>query len=299
MDKIFTAKFNMYEQNQFTCNENQIVWIGDVPFSTSFALFEGYMVTLRQKKAIQEEDVKGLTIDKENTRTALEAALLNVAVRVAAYAQVASNQALKKFMVTVPSTLKRMTEDAITTYAGDVYLKTDAVLGDLIPYGVIQDTLDDLKDKTDAWIAIKDMPLYAYDRKEKAREAIEQLVVLIDDVLINRLDLNVMVFQAEHPDFVAMYKESRTINDLPTTKLSLKGKVTDAVTTLPVPGADVHLVEPDIHLPTNQNGTFQCKNLPDGPLTIHVTFPGYNLTTYQTMIFPGQTVTVAILMERS
>ena len=298
MFKTQIAKFNSYEQTEITCDTNQIIWIGNVPFTESYNLFKPLLVLLRQKKAVQEEDVRGVTIDKRNIRETLEAAIYNIAVRVAAYAQVAKNQSLKKFMTTSPSKLIKLTDAKFTTYAGDIYLKTEDVLANLVAYEVTQDTLDDLSDKTDAWLAIKDRPELAYDIKEKATQAIVEIMENIDDVLINRLDLNVMMFQAEHPDFVALYKESRTIDDLPTTKIALKGKITDADTTLPIPGVDVHLVEVDIHVFTTQNGTFQRKNLPDGPVNMVCTYPGYNPGNAEAMIFPGQTARVDILMER-
>ena len=88
MIKREIENLNSYDQTKLICDNNNPVWALDIPFATSYGLFENFLVELKQYKAIQDEDLRGLTTEKYNTRIALEAILWDIVPRVASYAQV-------------------------------------------------------------------------------------------------------------------------------------------------------------------------------------------------------------------
>jgi len=298
MIKREIENLNSYDQTKLVCDNNNPVWALDIPFATSYGLFENFLVELKQYKAIQDEDLRGLTTEKYNTRIALEAILWDIVPRVASYAQVNAKAQLKKFMSVTDAKLKKMTESEITTYGGEVFLKTQEVLDDLLIYGVTQLLLDDLESKNNAWLAIKGRPQEAYDAQKNAGEAIDVLFKKIDDVLINRLDLNALVFTAEHPDFVAAYQESRVIEHLPTTTLAIIGKVVDAVTQAPLYRAKIVLLETEEERKSSIKGGFRYQNSPEGVLQLEVSLPTYLTQTVIVEKLPGITSKVVVQMTK-
>ena len=298
MIKREIAKLNSLDQSKLICDTNNPIWAGNLPFATSYGIFADLLVEIKQYKAIQDEDISGLTIQKLNARIALEAALFNIIPRVASYAQVAGKAQLKKFMSATEPKLKKMPEADFTTYSGEVFLKTEAELGNLLIYGVTQLVLDDLETKYNAWLAIKGRPQEAYDAKKNAGVAIDGLFKRIDDVLINQLDLNVLVFSADHPDFVAAYQESRVMEHLPVTTLAIKGTVVDGVTQAPLYRAEIVLMETEEKRSSSKKGGFQYQNSPDGTIHLEVSLPTYITQIVNVDKLPGITSRIVIQLMK-
>ncbi len=82
------------------------------------------------------------------------------------------------------------------------------------------------------------------------------------------------------------------LSALAAAKGTIVGKVTDAKSGQPLPGANVILVGTTLGAATNTDGSFVIAKVPPGKYTVKVTFIGYKEGTKEVTIGPGQRVVV-------
>ena len=274
------------------------VWIGNVPFTTQYNLFLPIIGEIEAQAEIQETSSHGSTEQKSNTRTSLEAQMNYMISAMKAYARASGVENILNDVDYTPSELKRATGNNIAVWAGDVHRVATTNLLPLTPYGISQPKLDTLDDTKEAFLLLLKAPENVIQDVKRATETIASLFTQGNTILNEQLDELINLFVPEHQDFVDAYRIAREISDPATITIALKGKVIDSATQKPIPGADIYFQEIDLHVKTNKNGTFQRKNLPNGPVHVVISYPGFLTKIVDVMIFPGQTFSFEETLDR-
>ncbi|MCF8068359.1 MAG: carboxypeptidase regulatory-like domain-containing protein [Desulfobacterales bacterium] len=118
------------------------------------------------------------------------------------------------------------------------------------------------------------------------------------------------IFTAMAENHVAIFKNLSIINGgadtfsfslPPTTKGTLEGTITDAVSGEPIPFAEVSLGEHSmLGAMTEADGTYEMINVPEGTHTVYITHPAYESVTVDNVsMTDGSTVTLDMILTHS
>ena len=178
-------------------------------------------------------DSRGVTADKQAKRERLVTATLAVSQAGRAWALENENAELAQTMAAPRSALLRSSARKATDLAQAVYdaASASATAAALAPHGVTTARLKALQDAIKKFAAAIPLPRQKITSRKSATERLAEEFAAAERCLTEGLDLLIGQFEAEHPEFVAEYRNARVVAE-PGTKPELK-IVEPAVTVTP------------------------------------------------------------------
>ncbi|MEZ5083970.1 MAG: carboxypeptidase regulatory-like domain-containing protein [Bacteroidales bacterium] len=284
MNDIQENKFNMYQATNGVLGEFEPIWTAIPAFSDITSKVTNIITDISTYHQIQIADTTGITVDKNIIRQNLIQATLKVIHGLVAHAIVIADNELLNRVNYNKSDLTLSRDTILADKAQIIHDNAAPLVTELATYLVTPtdiETLSNLiKDYTDALpekrIAVT-QSMYSTDfLREKFLE--------MDDLLRNKLDKLIRIFEASNPEFVSRYFAARTIIDLgvrhTTGQTIISGIVEDKATQQPIQGVNVWILEKGLSFSTGPDGRFTFDLTEGGTYTIKAEKSGYQTYTH-------------------
>jgi Carboxypeptidase regulatory-like domain len=269
------AKFKMYRATEKHCDDNTEITKNMPAFVAATVDFKAKVAELNGTTQLRSTVLTGITTDKNAFRQNLGTQAADVAGIIFAFASVSGNNTLKQEVNFSLSKLVQGNEEAFVSRCQNIHAKGVENLAALADYGITQQKLTGLATAITDYVAKSPNARTAKSNRKTLTANLSDLFKQADTILKERLDKLIVVFRADHPDFVKTYEANRIIIDAASTTTQLKGKVTGQTDGLPIKGAVVNVVEANLTAQTDAKGEYLIKPIAVGKYTITFSAVGF------------------------
>ena len=225
MTTIQEDKLSMYYVVKNTCEKYQTTWTANAVFAATYNLWAAKIPLIEQNRDAQLLETTGITTDKTTKRNSMTDKALFMINRMQSYANVVTNPELLENIKYSASDLKKKRDSDVIGICNIVTAKANANVTALATYGVTAAMITELQAAITAYMAVLAKPKVAKSQTKTATENLTKLFKEADDILNQRLDLDIELFKATKPEFHSQYKTARMIVSLGGTPVSVLGSV--------------------------------------------------------------------------
>lgn len=284
MNDIQENKFNMFLTTNGVLNEFEPTWTAIPAFSDIKSKVTNIITDISTYHQIQIADTTGITVDKNIIQQNLIEATLKVIHGLVAHAIVSGDNELLNRVNYNKTDLIHSRDTVLADKAQIIHDNAAPLVTELATYLVTPtdiETLSNLiKDYTDALPEKR----IAVTQTKYSTDYLREKFLEMDDLLRNKLDKLILIFQDINPEFVSRYFTARIIIDLgvrhTTDKTIISGIVEDLATQQPIQGANVWVLEKGLNYTTGADGRFSLDVLEGGTYTIKAEKSGYQTYTH-------------------
>jgi Carboxypeptidase regulatory-like domain len=269
------AKFRMYRATETHCSDNLEITKNMPAFTAAFNNFKAKLTEITGTTQQRSSVLVGITTDKNVSRQNLGKQASDAAGMIFAFASVIGNNTLKQQVNVSETKLVQTNEEQFVSRCQNIHAKGTEHLAMLADYGITEQTLNNLQSAIDEYVAKSPKSRTAKSSRKTMTANLSQLFREADIILKEQMDKLVVVFRAEHPDFVKTYEATRIIIDPATTTTQLKGKVTNQADGTPIKGAAVNVVEANLTVQTDAKGGYLVKPIIVGKYTVKFSAAGF------------------------
>jgi hypothetical protein len=244
----------------------------------------------------QSEAIGGKIINKKVLRKEMSELSAQMGQITAAYAYTIENEDLIKAVNFPISYYNQKRDEEVAELCKIVYEKVDANKLNLVNYGITQTMIDSLQGNISSYSGGTQSNKLDIKKRKVYTDDVSKFVGQLRQLVDNKLDKVMMIFQFTHPSDYKLYEEAR--NSMPKRHVKksngeitdeeagiLTGMVTDKADEIPIAGATVKLTGTGYQTETDSDGEYTFDSLPAGTYTIEVT-----LLDYQTATLTNQAV---------
>jgi len=295
-------KYNMYEAVRAVLNLNNPTWSPITPIGDNITIMDEQMTLIHEYRQIQETDTTGITVNKHNIESDLINAMIKVISGLIAYATVIEDYALLNSINYSQWNLKKTRDNILYDKAQLIYNKANPLATELATYLVTQPDIDAINTLSTDYLTAIPAKRAAVASSKTSTLNIKNAFKTIDNILKNKLDNLIILFQVSHPTFYQEYKAARIIIDLgvrhETEQTLISGSVEDFETEFPINEAYVWIVEKGISYNTGPDGMFSLNVGEAGTYTVKVEKLGYGIYTEDPVtIAKNEEITLDIQLE--
>lgn len=277
-------------------------------FMTHYANLQSAMNEIQIISEKQSVDKTGIAIDKNKLKKKLIELALKNSRKISAMAKFANNDSLLKEVRFNESDLVRVKEVRMLDNCKTIYDAGQANLGALGEYGITAETQKEFLDKITGFNNALETPRTGKGEKKKLTE---RLTVLFSsaDSSIELMDFAVATVRDEQVDFFNAYKTNRRLVETNTGTISLKARVVEVITGVPLKGV-IFTFEPEgtnmelagtngkLVKKTAAKGSFLVKNMAAGSYKVRVHKPGYQDKELTVSIADGERSDLNVVLEK-
>ncbi|MBY0426546.1 MAG: carboxypeptidase-like regulatory domain-containing protein [Cytophagales bacterium] len=283
------------------------VWTSNVPFSTGFSIFKSKVASIEANRNTQVASKEGTTKDKEAKKSALVKKAFFICSRLKSLAINTGNTELGGAVNFSKTDFSKLRDTDLVGLVTNILARANANAAALVPYSVPAALITDLSTALTAYSGVISAPRSA---TVASKAATENLLTLFEDAmnaLTERMDNDILVFESTNQDFYDQYFASRKIIHTSTTRLSVKGTITESDETTPISGVKITIsnVSPEIPSKTDtppvsiskkttSKGNFQLKNIPEGTYMVTLSKVGYKTVTVKTTVTDDKTTLLEV-----
>jgi hypothetical protein len=297
MNARFENMLSMYYAVIDFCQKNKLVWQNDVPFKTSFDLFMSKIPLIEQNRNQQSINFSGVTKEKAQKKEELSEKAYFAANRLQSYARASQNfELLNKISFSKSNFMTVRDTDLI----GMCNIIVDCLkqnLSQLGIYSISQVTIDELQLLLNIYQSFLGKPRSFQSSSITATANLSELFKETNEIIKNRLDLDVEVFKNSASDFYKGYASARKILKTNKSVLSLKVLVIDSINSKPISNVKVTFASANIEKKTTIKGNIQIKNFPAGNHELTLEKIGYVSSTHSFVVIDGETTDLTLEME--
>jgi len=213
-----TNRIRMFHTVESLLEDNLAVWSSMAPFATSFHEFKDKVAAVEEAARKQQTPIAGATLNRESAREELEDVLFLACEALGVLAHQSGDNHLLALTDLSRSDLQGLNDTELTSRATVIRERMTTHATELVPFLVTQANLDELGEALDEFNNSKTAPRTAIANRMAQTESLPGLMREANDILRNRLDRMVSLFQRTNPDFVAAYRGARVIVDLVSTR---------------------------------------------------------------------------------
>lgn len=301
-------KLSMYYVLKNTCDRFQSVWSGNAVFAASYNLWGTKLPLIEQNRDAQIVETSGITEDKRLKRGLMEDRALFIINRLLSYGTVTGNAELLGSVKYSASDLKKARDIDAIGICNIVLARATANAAAIVAYGVAATMITDLQAAITAYSATLAKPKAARAQTKTATENLSRLFKEADDLLVNRLDLDIELFRVSKPDFYSQYFSSRRITSTGGGAMSVLGSVCAAGSGEPLKGVSftfiaeevagmksAAVVKPTVKL-SAEKGKFRA-SLPENRYRVIVERMGYKKQELTIAVASGESTNLDVVLE--
>jgi len=280
------------------CSDNSTVWSSVTAFGTALTALRLKINTIYSTESRQEENNKGVTHTKAETKAELANTTVAVSNAMQAYAVSIGNQTLFYQMSTsFSSMMYAKNEDAISR-AQLVLDKTKSIpVATLTPFGITDPVIDALTAIIATFTSVAPSTRNVVTNKTVLTNNLKQLVKEGSDIMRKTLLKLGRQFMATDPDFYeGMVANAMVINRNIHAKLRLTVK--DAETAQPLTGVLIEISETALQGMTDMSGKCTITNVTEGTYNVVLRKTSYEVYTIENAEFKrGKSFSATVDME--
>ena len=297
MHKQQNSIYNMFLSIQLHFKNHVTAWNTNIPIVNTIEKFNICIEALNETFMLQSGNNTGIALDKKTIREHLETQAHILSSGATAYATFDQLPELVLKTKYTLSVLKRLRDAELQSIATNLATNVEPVLPALAPYGITPDTIARLRATIHLFAANINKPKESSELKKKATA---KMVVLIKEaslLLKTQLDLLIVGLQSTEPSFVSLYTSLRRIRKPNRTKLGLTTEVIDALTLLPIVGAQLELLNSKTKRVTSLKGKNIIKHISEGRHELKVSHKDYLEVVEKFITVKGITNNLIIKLE--
>jgi hypothetical protein len=297
MKKIQLDRYNMILAIDAYMQKNTALIAANLPLVATASVLKNKTILLKEQIALQLVNFKGSTIDKKNCRKTLESQAFVLVSACCSYASAIGDADFYERCRYTRSHFVHFRDMELAGICTVLLQEIKTRSAVLLPYNATPALILDFEQSLNHFLDIAEKPLEAKNKKAEATKAIDMLLTEIMDIIRIRLDSTMVSMQASHPDFVAVYKNLRRLNNTGTTKRSLIVTVTDATSGSPISGV-VFKISKGISRKSGAKGMSFVQQLSKGKHELQASHPEYEPQTVKFSILPGVTVKLQVVIRK-
>jgi len=298
-------KLNMILATEQVMNDNSGLWNGIGAMVTAVSRLGSKRAEIQGVRGMQEQDLRGIPIDKEEKKgDAIEAALVVIG-GLKAFARATGNNSLLKKIDYTRAPMGKARDTILL-----VRDEANATIGLLVPYNVTATEVNVLSAAIGAYEVMIPKPRVAVNIRKNATEALDRLFREVDEPL-KIMDGLMETLQQTQPDFFKTYKNARIIVDSGKGGNGVKGTMKDKLTGAGLEGVLVSINAP-LHKArvnarsatrtmttlTNAEGNYEMRKLKAGKYVVTFEKTGYKKLEITVVIADGKVTDADGEMER-
>lgn len=213
LDSRQEAKQNMYQVVEAHCVANPTIVSANVAFSAALNDFAAKSARINADAQKAGTNLTGVAVDKTVAKQNLIRNATKIAGLIYAYAAKNGNNTLKQSVNFSKTDFGRLKDGELAAACQNIHdlgIANQSSLGD---FGVTDEKLEALQTAVDAYAANVAKPRTAIVDRKTTKANIRQWFKDADFILTEQMDRLIEDFAADHPDFVAQYKNARIIID--------------------------------------------------------------------------------------
>lgn len=214
MNKTQENRLTMYEAVATLLGSNPTITSAIPAFSTAAATFNSLIGQIKDKGREKSEALSGKTSNKLQAEDALVRVLMEIGRPMVAYANTVNNNQLLDIVSVSESRYRLMRDTELVSKAKSILQQATQYLSSLAGYGIVQEKLDDLQAKTDAFDAALGKRESSVAERVGATAALTALFEQTDDVLAKEMDNIVEAIRSTQTQFYNEYFAARVVKEL-------------------------------------------------------------------------------------
>lgn len=284
---------------QQVMNENSSLWGGIAAMVTAAGTLGTKIAEIQGVRNVQEQDVRGVALDKVGKKVnAIDAGLLVIG-GLKAFAKATRNNTLLKKIDYTRSELEKARDTIITDKLKVVRDEATNNIRLLTPYNVTAAGVNSLSSAIAAYEVMVPKPRVALNIRKNATEALDRLFREMDEPL-KIMDGLMDTLRQTQPGFVETFSNARIIVGSSNGGGGVSGVVSDKSTGAPLVGVLVSINAPQhksrvnalsatrsMTAATNADGHYEMRRLPAGLFTVTMQKDGYAALTVPVVIEEG------------
>jgi len=290
----------------------QPIWSADQAFTASFNLFKSKIPEISQLHDTQKSVITGVATDKMVKRMAMIDKALFIANRVRSYATVTRNLELLECVKFTRSYLIRAKDADVLSICDNIYAKASLNITNLGVYCVNPSQVAALQASIADFNDTLSKPRVSKIDAKNATLKLKLLFKEMMNILVQRLDLDIIVFKETNPDFYEKYHIAREIVSRGINTSAILAFAKDKTTTQPLqhvsftftPGNNGSntMTSPNGHALINKKtakkGRFRVTSMPAGAYTVAITKLGYKQQSITVYIIHNETTAINVELEK-
>ncbi len=204
---MFHAVAHTFQTHATTLSANAVL-------ADACTSFNALLSELSEVQMIQEGHATGSGELKQKEEAEMIQATVQVAAAVYVYAIDNNQPDLQRKASVSPSQLQHMSAEKLITTCLNIHALAAQLNGNLSDYGVLPEAITNLKKEIDDFAAVIASPRSAIVTRSQATARIAELVTELNQLLKDRVDKLMLLFQHNQPQVYQTYKAARIIVDL-------------------------------------------------------------------------------------
>jgi hypothetical protein len=198
------------------------IWIGLEEFAGFVLSFETLCERIMAEGTEQVMDRTGTAAEKREARKALVAAMMNVIYGVIAYAVIREDAVIEKKIAFSQWSLQKCRDSVLVARAQLVYETAFPLRNELTRYRVSEEDIGLVDTLKGTFRDLVPQPRDEQIRKKMATRELKDLFKRADDLLYNKIDRVIKVYERDFPGFVQAYFIARIIVDIGVRHMEVK-----------------------------------------------------------------------------
>lgn len=310
MKKHLEDKLSMALAVEQVMNNNNALWSSITAMGTAVTALSTKIASIKGVRNVQEQDVRGVAVDKESKKTDAINAGLPIIGGLKAYANATGNNTLLKKINYSESELDKCRDTICADRLKIVRDEANTNLSALAPYNITAAKVNALSAAIAAYELMIPKPRVALNVRKNATDALELLMRDLDAPL-KVIDGLMGTLQPTQSAFFETYSNARIIVDSSSGGSGVKGTVSDKTTGAPLVGVRVSINAPQhkarinsttptrsMTATTNGEGHYDMRRLSAGEYTLTMELEGYKTLSVSVTIKEGSVADADGEMER-
>jgi hypothetical protein len=288
MKKIEERKLSMYEVTRDLLAATEAEIIDAMPLMSDYRTnLTNNIISISNYGSSQKLNRKGITDDKGSLRNVAITKASDTARKVQGFAVNTNNLVLLKEVKYTSPQLSKLADNILVIVCNIIYDKAKANLAALVPYGIEDPDLVELRKAIDQYDVSIPKPRTGIVTKKIATLTIKQLFTATDTLLKDQMDVLVGIVKDAYPLFYVNYTNSRKIINPGTHPLAIRCQVVDEENN-PIPGVIANVLDSTATYKTKTKGYFYVKTFPEGTYQFTFTKEGYETQPTTVVVNKGE-----------
>ena len=256
MENNLENRLSMYQKVQFYLTHHADETAA-IPMVASLQTdLDDQVNTVLTLATIVDTDITGYTVDKQSKRSLLTQKILKLSTAIVAFASVNGNSILAEKCDESLRDMGVMRDNDFYTFSQLIIREATPIMTDLAPFGVLPADLTAATAASEVYLANIQSPRGQINERGKALADLEKEMENTNDLLRNRLDKVMGIFQASNPSLHVGYLGARSIDGTGSqTPADYEGRIS---------AASIAVVAT---IPYLSSRSFEIQNLGTAPLT--------------------------------
>ena len=290
-----TNELNMFEATLITLLKYNPAYSANAVMVAAVNTLQTTINSIRSADLVQNATAKGITMTKEQAKTAMiNLAFAHISAG-RAYATANGNTALKETLHHSHSDLTKLKDNDAYTVCQTVHDAVNPYIGSMTSYGATATTLSTLQTDISAFAALIGKPRSQVAASSAATKSVVQLIDNVRELNKDTLDPLMEQFKTSNVAFYNEYHTSRKIVNIGSHKETiLEGVVTNGAT--PLSGVTVKITNTMKKKITKANGKFRFMKLQPVKYTVTATASGYKPFSENVLLTKNEVNKITIVM---